>query len=78
MNYRVPILNIRDRHTGQVHRYGSDVHDSLCLDHNGNIQYLNLQNGDGTGGKSAWYEFVYEPDEGGYNGFKEISLTEDA
>jgi len=69
--YRLPILQIRDMTDGRVHTYGTDSHDSLLVDDEGNLNYYNLQNGDGTG-KHGSYEFVYEPDEGGYGGIKEI------
>lgn len=69
--YRLPILQIRDKCGGRVHTYGTDSHDSLWVDDEGNLNYYNLQCGDGTG-KNGSFEFVYEPDEGGYGGIKEI------
>ena len=69
--YRFPILQIKDRIFGDVHTYGTDSHDALMLDENGNVMYYNLQNSEGTG-KNAGYEFVYTPDEGGYNGIREV------
>ena len=69
--YRFPVLLIRDKANGEVHAYGTDTHDSLFVDDKGNLNYYNLQNGDGTG-EDGGYEFVYEPDEGGYNGIKEV------
>lgn len=69
--YRFPILQIRDKIFGDMHTYGTDSHDELMLDENGNIMYYNLQNGEGTG-KHGGYEFVYEPDEGGYGGICEV------
>ncbi len=57
-------LYIRDKHSGETHLIGSDVHDRLYVDGDGFVQYENLQNGDGTmlepiGG----YEFVPTPEE---------------
>lgn len=69
--HRFPILQIRDKIFGDTHIYGTDTHDALMLDENGNIMYHNLQNGDGTGEHGS-YEFVYMPDVGGYEGIKEV------
>lgn len=68
--YRFPILQIRDKIFGDTHIYGTDTHDALMLDENGNIMYYNLQNGEGTG-KHGDYEFIYTPDAGGYGGIEE-------
>lgn len=39
-------LYVLDKLTSEIHRIGSDTHDSLCV--NGNqVCYYNLQNGDG-------------------------------
>ena len=69
--HRFPVLHIRDKIFGNIHTYGTDSNDSLMLDENGNVMYYNLQNGEGTG-ECGGYEFVYTPDEGGYNGIKEV------
>lgn len=62
-NYLKSILiYVRDKDTGYIHLVGTDQHDRLYLDENGNIQYLNLQNGGSTEGD---YEFVL--DEQGHN-----------
>lgn len=62
-NYLKSILiYVRDKDTGYIHLVGTDQHDRLYLDENGNIQYLNLQNGGTTEGD---YEFVL--DEQGHN-----------
>lgn len=66
MPYRFPMLWIKDRYSGREHLYGTDTHDSLWIDKDGTIQYYNLQNGDGTGGDEAGYEFVDHSDEYGY------------
>lgn len=43
-------LYIKDLSTGDFREYGSDQHDSLVsLDGGKTLQYLNLQNGDGSG-----------------------------
>ena len=34
--YRLPILQIRDKTDGRVHTYGTDSHDSLLVDDEGN------------------------------------------
>lgn len=69
--YRFPILQVKDKIFGDIHTYGTDSHDALRLDGNGNVMYYNLQNGEGTG-KHGDYEFVYTPDEGGYGGIREV------
>lgn len=69
--YRFPILQIKDKIFGDVRTYGTDSHDALMLDENGNVMYYNLQNSESTG-KHDGYEFVYTPDEGGYEGIKEV------
>lgn len=62
-NYLKSILiYVRDKDAGYIHLVGTDQHDRLYLDENGNIQYLNLQNGGTTEGD---YEFVL--DEQGHN-----------
>lgn len=69
--YRFPIFQIRDKIFGDVHTYGTDSHDALMLDENGNVMYYNLQNSESTG-MHGGYEFVYTPDEGGFEGIKEV------
>lgn len=62
-NYLKSILiYVRDKDTWYIHLVGTDQHDRLYLDENGNIQYLNLQNGGTT---EEDYEFVL--DEQGHN-----------
>jgi hypothetical protein len=62
-NYLKAILiYVRDKDTGYIHIVGTDQHDRLYLDDSGNIQYMNLQNGETTEG---CYEFVL--DEQGHN-----------
>lgn len=62
-NYLKAILiYVRDKQTGYIHIVGTDQHDRLYLDDNGNIQYMNLQNCGTTEGD---YEFVL--DEQGHN-----------
>ena len=56
------LIYVRDKETGQIDVVGTDQHDRLYLDDNGNIQYMNLQNGGTTEGD---YEFVL--DEQGHN-----------
>lgn len=56
-------LYIRDKTSGHVHRIGDDPHDSLWVDHEGTVHYMNLQCGDGAGPYSqmdhrAGFEFV--------------------
>ena len=65
MPYCFPMIWVKDKCTGYEHLYGTDSHDSLYIDHNGNLQYYNLQNGEGTG-EGGGYEFVDHSDEGGY------------
>jgi hypothetical protein len=53
---------IKDKFTGESHIVGTDTHDMLYVDdENGGLQYLNLQNGEGTGAESD-YEFVRTED----------------
>lgn len=59
-----PMLWLRDTTDGTEHLYGTDVHDSLYLDHEGNLQYHNMQNGEGTG-RDGDYEFVDHSDREG-------------
>ena len=56
------LIYVRDKQTGYIHIVGTDQHDRLYLDDNGNIQYMNLHNGGTTEGD---YEFVL--DEQGHN-----------
>ena len=56
-------LYVKDRHTGLVHKVGTNKHDSLWVDSYGTVCYQNLQNGDGCGSASkideeAGYEFI--------------------
>lgn len=74
--YRFPVFQIRDKIIGDVHTYGTDSHDALMLDENGNVMYYNLQNSESTG-KHGGYEFVYTPDEGAYGGIREICSVVD-
>ena len=56
------LIYVKDKETGYIHIVGTDQHDRLYLDDDGNIQYMNLQNGGTTEGD---YEFVL--DEQGHN-----------
>ena len=51
------MLFLRDNTNGRVHRYSTNQHDSLILDEEGKIQYLNLQNGTGTLFPEEGYSF---------------------
>lgn len=62
-NYLKAILiYVKGKETGYIHIVGTDQHDRLYLDDDGNIQYMNLQNGGTT---EEDYEFVL--DEQGHN-----------
>lgn len=64
-NYLKAILiYVRNKYTGYIHVVGTDQHDRLYLDENGNIQYLNLQNGGTTEGN---YDYEFVLDEQGHN-----------
>lgn len=64
-NYLKAILiYVKDKETGYIHIVGTDQHDRLYLDENGNIQYLNLQNGGTTEGN---YDYEFVLDEQGHN-----------
>ena len=56
------LIYVKDKETGYIHIVGTDQHDRLYLDDDGNIQYMNLQNCGTTEGD---YEFVL--DEQGHN-----------
>lgn len=58
------LIYVRDKDTGYIHIVGTDQHDRLYLDENGNIQYLNLQNGGTTEGN---YDYEFVLDEQGHN-----------
>ena len=45
----LPALYVKDISSDVIHMVGTDAHDRLYLDANGNIQYSNLQNGYATG-----------------------------
>lgn len=55
--WRPTDLYIKDNeNNGQIHKIGTDRHDSLYVDETGKVQYTNLQNGDGS--RYGGYEFV--------------------
>lgn len=57
-NYLKAILiYVKDKETGYIHIVGTKQHDRLYLDNDGNIQYMNLQNGGTT---EEDYEFVLD------------------
>lgn len=56
------LIYVKDKETGYIHIVGTNQHDRLYLDDDGNIQYMNLQNGGTT---EEDYEFVL--DEQGHN-----------
>ena len=48
-------LYVKDRHTGLVHKVGTNKHDSLWVDSYGTVYYQNLQNGYPSGpGCNIW------------------------
>lgn len=59
-------LYIKDRHSGLIHKIGTNRHDSLSVTDEGTVTYENLQNGDGCIGYASkladkdtfGYEFV--------------------
>ena len=58
-----PIIKVRNKSSqGCKHIVGTNSHDLLMLDENGNIKYHNMQCCEGTGEDGA-YEFVGEKDE---------------
>ncbi|MFB5192677.1 hypothetical protein [Alicyclobacillus fastidiosus] len=57
----LPIIKVRDKHSGLEHVVGTDTHDVLLVNEDGSISYMNLQNGEGSGPDSV-YEFVTEFD----------------
>ena len=38
------LIYVKDKETGYIHIVGTNQHDRLYLDDDGNIQYMNLQN----------------------------------
>lgn len=44
----LPAIYVKDKQSNIIHMVGTDSHDRLYLDIDGNIQYSNLQNGGGT------------------------------
>lgn len=56
----LPALYVKDKQSNVIHMVGTDSHDRLYLDIEGNIQYSNLQNGGRTPDD---YSFVLD-DEG--------------
>lgn len=62
-------LYIRDNCNGRIHRIGDNPHDMLTVDSEGNVRYINLQNGDGgcSGSNKGGYSFVPNMDAHGYN-----------
>lgn len=58
------LIYVRDKQTGYIHIVGTDQHDRLYLDDNGNIQYMNLQN---CGTTECDYEFVLDEQEHNQN-----------
>jgi hypothetical protein len=69
----VPIIRVRDKHTGQEHIVGFDRHDSLIKGDDGSLIYRNMQNGDGS---DDGYEFVFDEDE--FGAFIEMVNIEEA
>lgn len=51
------LIYVKDKETGYIHVVGTKQHDRLYLDNDGNIQYMNLQNGGTT---EEDYEFVLD------------------
>lgn len=44
----MPAIYVKDKQPNIIHMVGTDSHDRLYLDAEGNVQYSNLQNGGGT------------------------------
>lgn len=62
-------IYIRDKQTDEIYRVGDNPHDMLIITEANELQYHNLQNGDGcrTGDDCGGYEFVPNEDSHGYN-----------
>lgn len=58
------LIYVKDKETGYIHIVGTNQHDRLYLDDDGNIQYMNLQNGGTTEGN---YDYEFVLDEQGHN-----------
>lgn len=50
-------LFVKDNMDGSVHEYGTNRHDSLCLQEDGSLHYENLQSGTGTMFPDEGYSF---------------------
>ena len=50
-----PVIRVYDKDNGDTHIVGTDSHDSLHIDDDGQLSYYNMQNGCGTG---ETYSFV--------------------
>ena len=48
-NMKIPLIKIIDKASNMVRMVGTDCHDKLAVNKNGQIQYNNSQNGEGTG-----------------------------
>lgn len=53
-------LFIKYNHSGHIHEYGTNCHDSLILQDDGSLHYYNLQCGDGTLSPGGGYSFCAE------------------
>lgn len=56
----LPTLYVKDISSDVIHMVGTDAHDRLYLDANGNIQYLNLQSGGGTPDDTGIFQFDFK------------------
>lgn len=61
-------LYVRDKYSGKIHKVGDNQHDMLAIGTDGQLHYMNLQNGDGCSAqRSGGYEFVPNMDDHGFN-----------
>lgn len=54
---RIPLIRVKDKQGNYTHILGTDSHDTLHINEEGSLDYLNLQGCDGTG-KHGTFEFV--------------------
>ncbi len=72
---KFPLFWVHDNVTNEEHLYGTNQHDSVLLDRHGNIQYRNMQNGEGTG-PDGDYAFINFSDSEGEGSVLEVSMDE--
>lgn len=60
---KMPVIMIKDRDSGEVRQFGTDIHDFLFIGRNGALQYYNAQNMETTEPGGAYSFFAEDRDE---------------